>query len=154
MQHSPDPMLKETLARDLKDAMRARDTVRLAVVRSIQTAITMREKESGTALSDDDLVAVVQKQAKQRRDSLQQFSDAGRDDLAQREADELAWIEQYLPAQLSDDEVRSRVASVIQTVGASSMKDMGQVMGAAMAEMKGLAEGRRVQAAVRELLGS
>ena len=147
-------MLKETLARDLKDAMRARDTVRLAVVRSIQTAITMREKETGETLSEDELVAVVQKQGKQRRDSLQQFADAGRDDLAQREADELAWIAHYLPAQLSDDEVRSRVASVIQAVGASSMKDMGQVMGAAMAEMKGLAEGRRVQAAVRELLGS
>lgn len=147
-------MLKETLARDLKDAMRARDTVRLAVIRSIQTAITMREKEAGETLSEDDLVAVVQKQGKQRRDSLEQFAGAGRDDLAEREAAELAWIELYLPKQLSDDEVRARVAAVIQSVGASSMKDMGEVMGAAMAEMKGLAEGRRVQAAVRDLLGA
>ena len=145
-------MLKETLARDLKDAMRARDTVRLAVIRSIQTAITVQEKEAGTTLDEAQTLAVVQKQGKQRRDSLQQFTGAGRDDLAEREAAELAWIEQYLPAQLSDDEVRAQVAEVIQAVGASSMKDMGRVMGPAMARMKGLAEGRRVQAAVRDLL--
>lgn len=147
-------MLKETLARDLKDAMRAKDTVRLATIRSLQAAITTAEKKTGEPLTADEMLATVQKQGKQRRDSIEQFQSAGRDDLAQREIDELAWIELYLPKQATDEEIRARVAEVIQTVGASSMKDMGQVMGAAMAELKGVAEGRRVQAAVRDALGS
>lgn len=147
-------MLRETLARDLKDAMRARDTVRLAAIRSIQAAITTAEKKTGEPIDDDAVLAVVQKQGKQRRDSIEQFTSAGRDDLAQREIDELAWIERYLPKQASDEDIRARVAEVIQAVGASSMKDMGQVMGPAMAALKGVAEGRRVQAVVRELLGS
>lgn len=147
-------MLKETLARDLKDAMRAKDVVRLATIRSLQAAITTAEKKTGEPLDEEQMLAVVQKQGKQRRDSIEQFTGAGRDDLAQREIDELAWIELYLPKQATDEEIRTRVAEVIQTVGASTMKDMGQVMAAAMAELQGVAEGRRVQAAVRELLGS
>ena len=147
-------MLKETLARDLKDAMRAKDVVRLATIRSLQAAITTAEKKTGQPLDEAQTLAVVQKQGKQRRDSIEQFQSAGRDDLAQREIDELAWIERYLPQQATDEEIRTRVAQVIQTVGASTMKDMGQVMAAAMAELQGVAEGRRVQAAVRELLGS
>ena len=147
-------MLKETLARDLKDAMRAKDTVRLATIRSLQAAITTAEKKTGEPLDADGLLAVVQKQGKQRRDSIEQFQSAGRDDLAQREIDELAWIQLYLPRQATDEEIRARVAEVIQSVGASSMKDMGPVMGAAMSALKGVAEGRRVQAMVRELLGS
>ena len=147
-------MLKETLARDLKDAMRAKDTVRLATVRSLQAAITTAEKKTGEPLDADGLLAVVQKQGKQRRDAIEQYRSAGRDDLAQREIDELAWIQLYLPRQATDEEIRARVAEVIQSVGASSMKDMGPVMGAAMSALKGVAEGRRVQAMVRELLGS
>ena len=147
-------MLKETLARDLKDAMRQQDKVRMGAIRMVQAAITSREKEGGQPLSDDETTAVVAKQAKQRRDSIQQFQDAGRDDLAQREADELGYIEGYLPAQASDEDVHRVVHEIVQRTGATSMKDMGRVMGEAMTALKGVAEGSRVQAVVRELLSA
>lgn len=144
--------LKEQLADDLKTAMRARDTVRLSTIRMLQTAITEREKSGQGAASADDLIAIVQKQAKQRRDAMEQYADAGRDDLAKREADELTILEQYLPAQLTDEEIDSVVQDIIAQSGASSIKDIGRVMGAAMQALKGQADGRRVQAAVRALL--
>ena len=147
-------MLKETLARDLKDAMRQQDKVRLGAIRMVQAAITSREKETGEPISDDDAVAVVAKQAKQRRDSIQQFQDAGRDDLAEREAAELGYIEAYLPVQASDEDIHRTVHEIVQRTGATSMKDMGRVMGEAMSALKGVAEGSRVQAVVRELLGA
>lgn len=147
-------MLKETLARDLKDAMRQQDKVRMGAIRMVQAAITSREKEGAGPISDDETTAVVAKQAKQRRDSIQQFQDAGRDDLAQREAAELGYIEGYLPAQASDDDVHRVVHEIVQRTGATSMKDMGRVMGEAMTALKGVAEGSRVQAVVQELLSA
>lgn len=147
-------MLKEELARDLKDAMRARDKVRMSAIRMIQTAITEKEKAGGGPLSDDDLVQVVTKQAKQRRDSIDQYTEAGRDDLAEREAAELGYIEQYLPPQASDEDIHQTVQAIVQRTGATSMKDMGRVMGEAMSELRGVAEGARVQAVVKELLSA
>ena len=147
-------MLKETLAADLKDAMRAKDRVRLSAIRMIQSAITEREKAGSGPLSTDDLVAVVAKQAKQRRDAMVQFEAAGRDDLASREADELAWIERYLPAQVSDEDIHRVVHEIVQRTGATTMKDMGRVMAEAMSALKGTADGARVQATVRALLGA
>ncbi|MEM6289059.1 MAG: GatB/YqeY domain-containing protein [Bacteroidota bacterium] len=147
-------MLKETLARDLKDAMRARDKVRLGAIRMVQAAITEKEKAGSGPLSEDDLIAVVAKQAKQRRDAYAQFTEAGRDDLAEREAAELAVIEAYLPAQASDEDIHRVVHEIVQRTGATSMKDMGRVMGEAMRELRGVAEGGRVQAVVRELLNA
>ena len=147
-------MLKETLARDLKDAMRQQDKVRLGAIRMVQAAITQKEKEDGRPISDDDATAVVVKQAKQRRDAIAQFQDAGRDDLAEREAAELGYIEGYLPAQASDQDVHRVVHEIVQRTGATTMKDMGRVMGEAMSELRGRAEGSRVQAVVRDLLGA
>ena len=147
-------MLKERLARDLKDAMRAKEKVRLSAIRMVQAAITEKEKAGTGPLSDDDLVAVVTKQAKQRRDAIAQYTEAGRDDLAEREAAELGYIEQYLPAQASDEDIYRVVHEIVQRTGATTMKDMGRVMGEAMTELRGVAEGSRVQAVVRELLGA
>ena len=144
--------LKERLAHDLKDAMRAKDQTRLLTIRALLTAITEREKEGGGPLSDDDLLGVVQKQAKQRRDAAAQYDDAGRDDLAQKERDELAVLGQYLPAQLSDDDIRRTVQEIVTRSGATSMKDMGRVMGEAMSELKGRADGNRVRVVVQDLL--
>lgn len=144
--------LKERLAHDLKDAMRAKDQTRLLTIRSLLTAITEREKEGGGPLSDDDLLAIVQKQAKQRRDAAEQYDDAGRDDLAQKERDELAVLGRYLPEQLSDDEIRRVVHEIVTRSGATSMKDMGRVMGEAMTELKGRADGNRVRQVVQDLL--
>ena len=147
-------MLKETLARDLKDAMRQKDKVRLTAIRMLQTAIMEKEKSGSGPASADELVAIVAKQAKQRRDSIAQFQEAGRDDLAEREAAELGYIEAYLPAQATDEDIHRVVHEIVQRSGATSMKDMGRVMGESMSALKGVAEGSRVQAVVRQLLGA
>ena len=147
-------MLKDTLAADLKDAMREKDKVRLSAIRMIRTAITEKEKAGTGAATEDDVLAIVAKQAKQRRDSIAQFEAAGRDDLAAHEAAELTVIEAYLPAQATDEEIRTVVDAVVARTGATSMKDMGKVMGPAMGQLKGVAEGGRVQAAVKAALGA
>jgi len=144
--------LKDRLEHDLKDAMRARDQIRLLTIRSLKAAITNRELEGSGALTDDDLVAVIQKQAKQRRDSIEQFMSAGREELAQREVDELAIIERYLPEQVSDDDIRRVIHEIIVRTGATSRKDLGRVMGEAMSELKGKADGNRVRIAAQGLL--
>ena len=147
-------MIKEKLARDLKDAMRAKETIRLSAIRMVQAAITEKEKSGDGPLSDDDLLAIVAKQAKQRRDAYTQFKDAGRDDLAEREAAELGYIEQYLPVQATDEDIHRVVQEIVQRTGATTMRDMGRVMGEAMSELRGVAEGSRVQAAVQALLSA
>lgn len=145
--------LQERLAHDLKDAMRAKDKVRLLAIRALRTAITEKEKEGADGpISDDDLLAIVQKQAKQRRDAAEQYDAAGRDDLAQRERDELTIIGEYLPAQLSDDDIRRTVHEIVTRTGATSMKDMGRVMGEAMNALRNQADGNRVRQIVQELL--
>jgi uncharacterized protein YqeY len=144
--------LKEQLERDLKDAMRAKDQTRLLTIRSIRSAIIEKEKEGTGPVSDDDLTAIVQKQAKQRRDAMQQYDDAGRDDLAQRERDELTILAEYLPKQLSDAEIHRAVQDIVTRTGATSMKDMGRVMGEVMSELKGQADGNRVRVVVQDLL--
>ena len=150
-------MLKEKLQRDLKDAMRAKDKVRMMTVRSLKSAILekeIEEREGGEAtLTEEQELAVLQKQAKQRRDAAEQYDEAGRDDLAEREREELAIISEYLPAQLSDDEIRSALHEIIAGMGNPSPQLMGQVMGEAMRQLRGKADGRRVQAIARELLG-
>ena len=147
-------MLKEQLARDLKDAMRAKDKVRMSAIRMVQAAILDKEKSGTGPASDDELLAILAKQAKQRRDAYAQYTDAGRDDLAQREADELSIIEGYLPVQVSDEDIHAVVHAIVQRAGATSMKDMGRVMGEAMSELKGKADGARVQTVVRSLLNA
>ncbi|PAP74845.1 glutamyl-tRNA amidotransferase [Rubrivirga sp. SAORIC476] len=147
-------MLKDTLTADLKDAMREKDKVRLSAIRMIRTAITEKEKAGTGVATEDDVLAIIAKQAKQRRDSIAQFEVAGRDDLAAHEAAELAVIEAYLPAQATDEEIRAVVDAVVARTGATSMKDMGKVMGPAMGQLKGVAEGGRVQAAVKAALGA
>lgn len=144
--------IKERLEHDLKDAMRAKDQVRLLTIRSLKAAIGNREKEGSGPLTEDDLVAVIQKQAKQRRDSIEQFDNAGRDELAQRERDELAIIERYLPEQVSDDDIRRVIHDIIIRTGAAGKKDLGRVMGEAMSELRGRADGNRVRLAAQGLL--
>ena len=148
------PTLRERLDGDMKDAMRARDTVRLGTIRMIRTALTERDKAGTGETTDADVLAVVAKQAKQRRDSIAQFEAAGREDLAAAERAELAVVEGYLPAQATDAEIDAAVAGVVAETGAATMKDMGRVMGAAIKRLGGTADGSRVQAAVRQALGA
>jgi len=149
-------MLKEQLQADLKEAMKARDEVRLRTVRSLRAAVMSREIElrsGGTGdIPESEALAVIQKQAKQRRDSIEQFDAAGREDLKAVEVAELAVIETYLPEQLSEADVRKVVEHIVGETGATSMKDMGKVMGPSMAKLKGQADGKLVQEVVKKVL--
>lgn len=148
-------MLLDRIHSDLKQAMRDRDYARIRTLRSIRAAIQQREIENRTAgaeITDEDAIALLQKQAKQRRDSIDQFEAAKREDLVATEKEELEIIEDYLPKQLNDDEIRNIVQQIVQEVGAASISDMGKVMGPAMGRLRGKADGRRVNEIVRELL--
>ncbi|WP_457653789.1 GatB/YqeY domain-containing protein [Rhodocaloribacter sp.] len=148
--------LKERLAEELKAAMRAKDAVRLRTIRSLRAALMEREiaeRHGGEAvLTEEQELAVVQKQAKQRRDAIEQYEQAGREDLAAKEREELEVLKDYLPRQLDESEVRTVVERIIAETGASSPREMGKVMGLAMKELRGKADGRMVQAVARALL--
>lgn len=148
--------LKERIGEDIKAAMKAKDKTRLETVRSIKKVILEKEtsvRPSGQdALTEEQELEILTSLAKQRRDSVEQYKNAGRDDLAEQEAQELAIIEEYLPAQLSDEEIEAVVDGLITKTGASSPKDMGKVMGPAMKELKGKADGSKVQAIVKAKL--
>lgn len=150
-------MLKQKIANDLKAAMRAQDDVRRRTLRSLRAALSEKEiagrqGEGTVSLTEQEELTVIQKQAKQRRDSIQQYEEAGRDDLAERERAELEVIEEYLPAQLSEEELGSVLHEIIQHTGATTRKDMGRVMGEAMKRLRGRVQGRRVQERVQEML--
>lgn len=147
----------DRLNEDLKQAMRDKDKVRLRTLRSLRAAlknkqIEQRENGADTVMSEQDQLAVVRKQVNQRKDSIEQYEKAGRDDLVDKEKAELAVLEEYMPAQLTDEELNEKLQEIIEDVGADSMADMGSVMGRAMSELRGRVDGNRVQKAVKELL--
>ncbi len=153
--------MKDQLASDLKDAMRAGEPIRRDVLRSVITAISNAEigrvdisdESAGReALSDADVLGVIQKQAKQRRESIEEFKKGGRQDLVDRESAELVILEAYLPRQMSRDEVAAEVRAVIAETGASGPPGKAKVMPAAIARMKGRADGRLINDVVTELL--
>ena len=148
--------LKDRISDDIKTAMKAKDKVRLETVRSIKKVILDREtlvRPNGQdALTPDQELEALTQLAKQRKDSIEQYQKANRDDLAAQEAQELAIIEEYLPPQLSDGEVEAVIDALIAQTGASSPKDMGKVMGPAMQQLKGKADGVKVQALVQSKL--
>ncbi len=145
--------LRDRLNDEMKGAMRAGDRVRLGAIRLLSAALLEKEKEGrGAAVTEADETAIVQKQAKQRRDSIAQFREAGRDDLADKEAAELAIIEEYLPAQVSDEEIDAVVRRIVAETGAAGPQAMGRVMGPAMGALRGQADGNRVRAAVERAL--
>ncbi|MBF2034573.1 MAG: GatB/YqeY domain-containing protein [Leptolyngbyaceae cyanobacterium T60_A2020_046] len=149
--------LKDQISEDIKAAMKAKDKVRLETVRSIKKVILERESSvratGQDALTAEQELEVLTQLAKQRKDAIAQYQQAGRDDMADAEAAELAIIEEYLPAQLSDEEVAAVIDALIAKTGATSPKDMGKVMGPAMKELKGKADGAKVQALVKAKLG-
>ena len=149
--------LQEQITNDWKDAMKARDPKKdtLSLIRTElkNKAINARSSaDEGTVVSDDVGIDVLMKMAKQRRESIEQYKAAGRDDLVQKEQAELAVIENYLPKALSDDELEEMVKAVIAETGASNAKDMGKVMGGLMARAKGKADGNKIQTLVRKYL--
>jgi hypothetical protein len=146
--------IKDQLNNDLKDAMKSKDKLRTETLRGLKSAIKYAEIEAGTDFGDEDVLAVIGRQAKQRRDSIAEFEKARRTDLVEKETAELAILEQYLPAQLSEAEIKEKAEVVIAELGVSDMKGMGQVMKSLMAELKGQADGKIVNQVVRELLSN
>lgn len=146
--------LKEQLTADMKQAMKDREAgkLRLAVIRMVRANIKNVEINGKKELTEDEVLAVLLKEVKMRQDSLEEFIKAGREDLIAQAKDEIAILQKYLPAALSDEELKQIVAEVIAETGAASPKDMGKVMPKVMAKAKGRADGKRINAAVRELL--
>ncbi len=130
--------LKLRVVDDMKSAMRAKEKDRLMTMRNILAAIKQQEVDTRKELSDTDVLAILDKMSKQRRESISQYASAGRDDLVAQEELELGFIQEYLPEPLSDDEIQSLIKEAIETTEASSMKDMGKVM----AHIKPIAQGR------------
>lgn len=145
--------IKEQIGADLKDAMRARDQVRLDTLRSVLSAFDYRRIEAGADLSDADQLAVVQRLVKQRGDSIEQFSKAGRDELAAKETREREILLTYLPAQRSPDEIRAVVRAAVAALPAEG-RNQGAVMKAVMPQLKGLADGNAIRQIVSEELAS
>ena len=144
--------LKDTLENDLKTAMRSGDVTRRSVIRMLRSEIHNKEIEDKAELDDEATTSVLGRQAQQRRDSIEAFERAERDDLVQKERAELAIIMEYLPEQLTEDEVTEIVRDSIEQVGAEGPQDMGKVMGAVMPKVRGKAEGREVSRIASELL--
>lgn len=145
--------LKEQLAQDLKSSMKNRETIRKNTVQMIRTAILQIEKDKKVTLEDEDILDVIAKQLKQRRDVLPEYEKSGREDLIAQLKEEMDVLMGYLPKQLTDEELRPIVEAAVKETGAASMRDMGKVMAAVMPQIKGRADGKAVNAIVKELIG-
>lgn len=144
--------LNETLMEDLKTAMKAHDKIALNVVRSLKSALTNAKIQAGHDLSEDEEVAVLSTQLKQRKESLEEFTKGGRQDLADETNQEITIVQRYLPQPLSDEEVGAIVDEAISSTGATSTKQFGLVMKAVMPKVKGKADGAVVSRLVKEKL--
>lgn len=145
--------LKARLSEDMKAAMKGGDKDRLGVIRLINAAIKQREVDERIELDDTQVLAVIEKMLKQRRDSITQFRDAGREDLATKEEFEVGVIQAYLPAQLGDAEIDTIVSKAIADSGASSARDMGKVVGLVKPQVAGRADMGKISALVKQKLG-
>jgi uncharacterized protein YqeY len=146
--------LQQQLSADLKDAMRSRDERRKLAIRAVRAAITNAEVERRRSLTEDEILALVAREVKQRRESIAYFQEGGREDLVAQEQAEIDALEKYLPRQLSVEEIRSEARRVIEELGATSPRDMGRVMREVMPAMRGRADGGQVSQIVRELLAA
>jgi hypothetical protein len=144
--------LKDQITEDMKTAMRAKDSERLGTIRLLLSACKQKEVDERITLDDAAVIAIVDKLIKQRKDSIAAFTQAGRQDLADKEAAELAVLQAYLPARLSADEVAAEVKAIVAELGASGPGDMGKVMGAVKSRLAGKADMSQVSAAVKAAL--
>ncbi|MEA1889530.1 MAG: GatB/YqeY domain-containing protein [Pseudomonadota bacterium] len=144
--------IKERLASDMKQAMRDKDVVRKDTLRMLRAAIQRREVDERTELDEAQVLAVIEKQVKQARDSISQFVEGGRQDLADKEQSELNVLIEYLPEQMSAEEITQHIKSVIEQSGASSMKDMGKVMGMLKPLLQGKADMAAVSKSIKDQL--
>jgi uncharacterized protein YqeY len=147
--------LEKDVMEKMKAAMKAKDTVALASLRSIKSEILKQKTSgSGSEMSEADELKLIQKLVKQRKDSAKLYQEQNREDLAREELDQVAILEEFLPQQLSEEEIRAQVKAIITDLGASSMKDMGKVMGMASKKMAGKAEGAVISKVVKAELSN
>jgi len=146
-------MLKQDIEQQAKDALKAGDQLKLSTLRFLLAALQNEEIAKKRELSDEEVVALVQRQVKQHRESIEAFSKGGRSDLASKEEEELKILNTFVPQQLSDDELGKIVQEVINSFTESDQKNFGKVMGAVMAKVKGKADGGKVSKIVKETLG-
>ena len=146
--------LKQQITEDMKNAMRAKDSERLGTIRLLLAEIKRKEVDERIEVDDVQVVAIVDKMIKQRKDSIAAFTSAGRDELAAKEATEITVIQAYLPVRMSVEEIATAVQAIVARVGATGPADMGKAMGAVKAELAGKAEMGQLSAAVKAALGS
>ena len=144
--------LTEQIRADLTAAMKAQEKDRLSTIRMLQSAIKNEQINAGHELSDEEAMAVIRKAVKQRQDSIEQYTNAGRTELADKERAEMDLLKGYLPAELSEEELESGLREIIASTGALSKKDLGKVMKEATARFKGRADGKKIQEIVSRLL--
>lgn len=146
--------LQNQINEELKNAMKAKDTVALETLRAIKSAILLAQTESGAKeeLSKDDEIKLLQRLVKQRKESARIYSEQGREDLAQPELEQAKVIEKFLPAQLSEDEIKEIISQIIAETGANGIAQMGQVMGEANKRMAGQADGKTISGIVKSML--
>ncbi|MCH3959280.1 MAG: GatB/YqeY domain-containing protein [Selenomonas sp.] len=144
--------LKDQLMADMKEAMKAHDKDRLAVIRMVRGAIRQQEIDGKKELGDSDVIAVISKEVKMRKDSIEEFKKGDRQDLVEKTQAEIEVLMPYMPAQLSEAEVSELVKAAVEETGAKTQKDMGKVMGKLMPKVKGRADGKMVNNIVRSML--
>ncbi len=145
--------LKTKLKDDLKIAMRAKEIVRRDCIRAINTMIKQIEVDERIELDDEAIIKLIQRGIKQREEAISQYKDASRDDLVQKEQEQVDVFKEYLPQQVSDEELELGMKEIISQVSATSMKDMGKVMGQATKKFAGVADGKRINEMTKKLLG-
>lgn len=144
--------LKQKLKDDLKLAMREKNIVKRDSIRAINTMIKQIEVDERKELSDEDVLKLIQKGIKQREEAVTQYSDAGRDDLVQKEQEQIDVFKEYMPKQLSDEELEAGMKELIEEIGATSLKEMGKIMGQASKKFAGVADGKRINEMTKKLL--
>ena len=145
-------MLKEKLLNDLKESMKEKDLIRKNTVQLIRSSILQIEKDKGIEVSDEQILGIVAKEVKTRKDAIAEYEQANREDLIEKANEEIKALEEYLPKQLTDEELVAEVKKVIEKLNATSMKDMGPVMKEAKATIGAQADGKRINEVVKSLL--
>lgn len=145
-------MLKEKLMEDLKNSMKEKNVIRKNVIQMVRAAILQIEKDKGIEVDDNKILEIIAKEVKTRNDSLEDFQKGGREDLVEQAKQEIAILSEYLPKQLTKEELKEKIMNIINEIGATSIKDMGAVMKEAKAQIGTAADGKSINEVVRELL--
>ncbi len=146
-------MLKEKLMEDLKVSMRNKDEIRKNTVQMVRAAILQIEKDKGIQVEDDKILEIIAKEVKSKKDALKDFEKAGREDLINQTNQEIAVLQEYLPKQLSREEIKVELEKIIAEIGATTMKDMGAIMQEAKAKMGASADGKTINEVAKEIMG-